>query len=194
MASAQVFPFPTCNVGPMHHGHIILPLGVSTVEECKTSTTQFLLSHGATFFCPHTWDIKLLASVADDAARNALCTSYYNALAAKESPIHLFRPTLAQGGLPAEVREHNYVLVFGLAVLRACVFVCTFVPHPLGHWVTGSLGTGTKGTFVRIYPSNSLTPPLPLLFITIGSRPAHLVGEPRHLPHQLLWHKQCRWS
>ena len=105
VASAQVFPFPTCNVGPMHHGHIILPLGVSTVEECKTSTTQFLLSHGATFFCPHTWDIKLLASVADDAARNALCTSYYNALAAKESPIHLFRPTLAQGGLPAEVRE-----------------------------------------------------------------------------------------
>ena len=94
-------PFPSCNTGPMHHGHVVLPLGVGSAEECKQRGTQFLLSHGATFFCPHTWDIKLLASLADDAAREALCTSYFHAVAAGQSPIHLFRPTLEQGGLPA---------------------------------------------------------------------------------------------
>jgi hypothetical protein len=94
-------PFPQCNTGPMHHGHLVLPIGVSNADECSKSGTKFFLSHGATFFCPHTWDIKLVASLDDDAARQSLCSSYFENLALGENPIHLFRPTLDQGGLPA---------------------------------------------------------------------------------------------
>ena len=159
MASAQVFPFPTCNVGPMHHGHIILPLGVSTVEECKTSTTQFLLSHGATFFCPHTWDIKLLASVADDAMTRpgTLCAHLTTTLwQPRRVPFTSSAPPLHREAYLLRCANITMCLCLVLAVLRACVFVCTRT-----HWVTGSLGTrtGTQGTFVRFYPSNSLTPP-----------------------------------
>ncbi len=98
---ASTAPFANCNVGPMHHGHLVLPVGVSDADECSKSSTQFILSHGATFFCPHTWDIKLLASLQDDEARRSLCDSYFHSLAIGESPKHLFRPTLDQGGLPA---------------------------------------------------------------------------------------------
>lgn len=97
-------PFPQCNTGPMHHGHVVLPLGVKSAEECSKAGTQFLLSHGATFFCPHTWDIKLVASLKDDEARSSLCESYFSSYFGGESPIHLFRPTLDQGGLPATAR------------------------------------------------------------------------------------------
>jgi len=97
----SVSPFPSCNVGPMHHTHLILPLS-KTVEECSQSTSRFMLSHGATFFCPHTWDIKLLAQIVEDDARATTCQSYFNALATGQSPLHAFRPTLEQGGLPQE--------------------------------------------------------------------------------------------
>ena len=95
-----VAPFSSCNVGPMHHSHLIVPLA-ATEDECALETSRFLLSHGATFFCPHTWDIKLLASIDEDAARETLCSSYFNALANDLSPMHAFRPDLDQGGLPA---------------------------------------------------------------------------------------------
>jgi hypothetical protein len=93
-------PFPSCNVGPMHHSHLIVPLA-ATEEECALDSSRFLLSHGATFFCPHTWDIKLLASIEEDAARETLCGSYFNAVENGLSPTHAFRPDLDQGGLPA---------------------------------------------------------------------------------------------
>jgi hypothetical protein len=58
----DVAPFPACNTGPMHHSHLIVPLA-ATEEDCVLESSRFLLSHGATLFCPHTWDIKLLASM-----------------------------------------------------------------------------------------------------------------------------------
>ena len=61
-------PFADCNQGPMHHTHLVLPLA-NTEADCALSTAKFFLSHGATFFCPHTWDVKLLASVVEDDAR-----------------------------------------------------------------------------------------------------------------------------
>lgn len=96
-----VAPFPACNFGPMHHTHLIIPLAANEFE-CAKDTSRFLLSHGATFFCPHTWDIKLLASIVEDEPRSILCNSYFNALNTSQSPMHAFRPTLQQGGLPAE--------------------------------------------------------------------------------------------
>jgi hypothetical protein len=96
-----VSPFPDCNVGPMHHTHLIIPLA-ATEQECAQDTSRFMLSHGATFFCPHTWDIKLLVNIEEDGPRQATCTSYFNAIKNGQSPIHAFRPTLGQGMLPAE--------------------------------------------------------------------------------------------
>ena len=97
---AQVAPFPQCNVGPMHHAHLILPLAADELT-CSASDARFVLSHGATFFCPHTWDIKLLAAIVEDDARATLCESYFSALAAGAPPTHSFRPMLDQGELPA---------------------------------------------------------------------------------------------
>jgi len=97
-------PFPTCNIGPMHHAHMIIPVSPAnmTLASCSAPSQKFLLSHGATFFCPHTWDIKLLATVAEDAARVTLCQDYFNSIEKGLSPMYIFRPTLDQGGLPAE--------------------------------------------------------------------------------------------
>ena len=94
-------PFPGCNIGPTHHSHLIVPLSTSE-SACALPTAQFLLSHGATFFCPHTWDVKLLARIVEDDARATLCSSYFGAVDSDASPIHAFRPTFPQGGLPAE--------------------------------------------------------------------------------------------
>jgi len=74
----------------------------ATEEACMNDTARFVLSHGATFFCPHTWDVKLLAQIVEDDARATLCKSFFSAVANGESPKHAFRPTLPQGGLPAE--------------------------------------------------------------------------------------------
>ena len=93
-------PFPECNVGPTHHGFLALPLA-ATEQACAAPGAKFFLTHGATFFCPHAWDVKLLAAVAEDDARAALCESYFGALAAGGAPTHMVRPTLPPGGLPA---------------------------------------------------------------------------------------------
>lgn len=68
-------------------------------------SAQFFLSHGATFFCPHTYDVKLLATIAEDAARATLCDSYFDSLAHPGASVkHVLRPTLPAGGLPALAR------------------------------------------------------------------------------------------
>ena len=90
----------TCDFGPNHHSHLVLPLADSIVA-CTQADSLFFLSHGATWFCPHTYDVKLLATVAEDEARATLCKSYFGSLAKHESPKHVLRPTLPAGGLPA---------------------------------------------------------------------------------------------
>jgi hypothetical protein len=68
-------PFEACNFGPTHHSHLVLPLAL-TVTECKDRGANFVMSHGAAFFCPHTYDVKLLATIAEDDARATLCETY----------------------------------------------------------------------------------------------------------------------
>lgn len=89
-----------------HHSHLTLPLAHSRTA-CKQPAAKFFLSHGATFFCPHTFDVKLLATIHEDAARATLCDSHFDALGQAEkgvSPKHVLRPTLPAGGLPALAR------------------------------------------------------------------------------------------
>ena len=100
-ALGAVAPFPTCNFGPKYHTHLIIPLA-TTESECARSSSRFFLSHGATFFCPHTWDIKLLVAIEEDSSRSTLCASYFKSLDNNVSPMHAFRPELPQGGLPGE--------------------------------------------------------------------------------------------
>ena len=59
----------------MHHAHLIVPMA-ATEEACMNDTARFVLSHGATFFCPHTWDVRLLAQIVEDDARAMLCVSF----------------------------------------------------------------------------------------------------------------------
>ena len=66
----------------------------------NTRTTP--CSHGATFFCPHTYDVKILATIVEDDARATLCESFYKHK--QTFPIHAFRPTLPAGGLPDEAQ------------------------------------------------------------------------------------------
>lgn len=99
-SSCVAAPDATCDFGPTHHSHIILPLA-KTVSACKAPGAEFFMSHGATFFCPHTWDVKILATITENEARNTLCESFFDPKN-KEFPIHAFRPTLPAGGLPAE--------------------------------------------------------------------------------------------
>ena len=94
----------SCNFGPTHHSHLVLLLS-PTRTECKLPAAYFFLSHGATFFCPHTYDVKLLATIVEDSARNTLCDSHFDSLEMKGgSPLHVLRPTLPAGGLPALAR------------------------------------------------------------------------------------------
>lgn len=94
-----------CNFGPTHHSHLVLPLA-PTAAACKEPTARFVLSHGATFFCPHTFDVKLLATIDQDDARATLCDTHFGALAATPpvSSKVVLRPTLPAGGLPALAR------------------------------------------------------------------------------------------
>jgi hypothetical protein len=97
----NVAPDTTCNFGPTHHSHIIVPLA-KTVDACRAADAEFFMSHGATFFCPHTWDVKILATIEEQAARDTLCESWFKN---KDTfPIHAFRPTLPAGGLPDEAQ------------------------------------------------------------------------------------------
>ena len=89
-----------CNYGPTHHSHIVLPLA-STAAACKAADARFVMSHGATFFCPHHFDIKLLATIDEAAARATLCDTHFDALASGVSSKMVLRPTLPAGGLPA---------------------------------------------------------------------------------------------
>jgi hypothetical protein len=94
------FAEEACDFGPTHHSHLALPLAENAAS-CKLSDATFFLSHGATFFCPHTFDVKLLATIVEDDARATLCDSHFESLAAGRSPKHVLRPTLPAGGLPA---------------------------------------------------------------------------------------------
>lgn len=89
-----------CNFGPTHHSHLTLPRAASR-DACKKQDATFFLSHGATFFCPHTYDVKLLATIVEDGARATLCDSHFDAVATGASTKHVLRPTLPAGGLPA---------------------------------------------------------------------------------------------
>jgi len=97
-------PNDSCNFGPTHHSHLSVPLS-PTRTACKLAEAYFFLSHGATFFCPHTYDVKLLATVVEDSARNTLCDSHFDSLEMEgASPLHVLRPTLPAQGLPALAR------------------------------------------------------------------------------------------
>jgi hypothetical protein len=82
----------------------VLPLTDDAIA-CKQKGAPFFLSHGATFFCPHTFDVKLLATIAEDDARAALCDAHFEALGVDGvSSKVLLNPTLPAGGLPALAR------------------------------------------------------------------------------------------
>ena len=104
-AATSLSASDACNFGPTHHSHLVLPLA-PTAAACKEPTAHFLLSHGATFFCPHTFDVKLLATIDQDDARATLCDTHFGALAATPpvSSKVVLRPTLPAGGLPALAR------------------------------------------------------------------------------------------
>ena len=89
-----------CNFGPTHHSHLVLPTS-SSAEDCVLPSATFVLSHGATFFCPHTFDVKLLATIREDDARSILCETHFKAVEERISSKVLLRPTLPAGGLPA---------------------------------------------------------------------------------------------
>ena len=74
-----------CNFGPTHHSHLVLPINVDR-DRCKLKYSLFFLSHGATFFCPHMYDVKLLAQIEEDDARELLCDTHFDAL---EKKFHL---------------------------------------------------------------------------------------------------------
>lgn len=100
LSSAAWAANDACDFGPTHHSHLALPLADSAAT-CKLKDATFFLSHGATFFCPHTFDVKLLATIVEDEARHTLCDSHFDNLAPGQSPKHVLRPTLPAGGLPA---------------------------------------------------------------------------------------------
>ena len=93
----------TCNFGPTHHSHLVLPTA-TTLAACQLRGATFLLSHGATFFCPHTFDVKLLATIVQDTARATLCATHFSARAQGVSSKMVLRPTLPAGGLPRLAR------------------------------------------------------------------------------------------
>lgn len=93
-------PASQCNFGPTHHSHLVIPTA-NSIGNCQLPNATFLLSHGATFFCPHTYDVKLLATIKEDDQRKLLCTVHFSAIRDNISSKVLLRPTLPAGGLPA---------------------------------------------------------------------------------------------
>lgn len=65
---------------------------------------RFVLSHGAAFFCPHTFDVKFLGTIDEDSARATLCETHFAALAKGVSSKMALRPNLEAGQLPALAR------------------------------------------------------------------------------------------
>ena len=101
--SAAAFSADACNFGPTHHSHIVLPLA-SDRTSCAKQGAHFFMSHGATFFCPHTFDVKLLATIQEGDARKTLCDKHFDGVDTKKSSKVALRPTLPAGGLPALAR------------------------------------------------------------------------------------------
>ena len=101
--SAASFAADKCNFGPTHHSHIVLPLA-SDKASCAKQDAHFFMSHGATFFCPHTFDVKLLTTIKEDNARKVLCDTHFESIASGSSSKVSLRPTLPAGGLPALAR------------------------------------------------------------------------------------------
>eukprot|EP00944_MAST-04C_sp_MAST-4C-sp1_P005127 g5127.t1 len=101
--SAASFAADKCNFGPTHHSHIVLPLA-SDKASCAKQDAQFFMSHGATFFCPHTFDVKLLTTIQEDDARKVLCDTHFENIESESSSKVSLRPTLPAGGLPALAR------------------------------------------------------------------------------------------
>ena len=82
--SAAAFSADACNFGPTHHSHIVLPLA-SDRTSCAKQGAHFFMSHGATFFCPHTFDVKLLATIQEGDARKTLCDKHFDGVDTKKS-------------------------------------------------------------------------------------------------------------
>jgi hypothetical protein len=77
------------------HGFLVLPLS-DNATDCQ-STNAFLLSHGATFSCPHGYNVKLTATIADDGARSAVCSALYSRSGRGWVVVG---PSLPENGLP----------------------------------------------------------------------------------------------
>ena len=98
------------------HGFLVAPLAAS-VEQCGVEGTPFFLSHGATFFCPHTYDVKLIGFFNNDAnslaAQITLCKAYF---ASKKDPNasikYVLLPTLPINGLPSKNATSPFFLHF----------------------------------------------------------------------------------
>lgn len=89
-----------CNFGPTHHSHLLLPTA-DTLHECLAPGAKFVMSHGATFFCPHTFDVKLLGTIEEAEAQTLLCNTHFASIHSGVSSKMVLRPTLPAGGLPA---------------------------------------------------------------------------------------------
>jgi len=94
-----------------HHSHLVIPL-TTTEEACGAEGAKFLFSHGATFFCPHTFDVKLLGTFSNNTQQQVLCSNFFDAYdeysPTAEVPVSLkfvLRPTLPVNGLPATGAE-----------------------------------------------------------------------------------------
>ena len=84
-----------------HHSHLVVPLA-KTYESCTSPSATFLLSHGATFFCPHTYDIKQLATFEAAGPQALVCKAFFQALSVPTASLKLaLRPTLNANELPA---------------------------------------------------------------------------------------------
>eukprot|EP00051_Salpingoeca_urceolata_P029292 m.489489 g.489489 ORF g.489489 m.489489 type:complete len:326 (-) comp26809_c0_seq1:60-1037(-) len=92
-----------CNFGPTHHSHLVLPQA-DTLQGCLKPEARFVLSHGATFFCPHTFDVKLLATIDEPEAQATLCENHFHSIERGVSSKMVLRPTLPAGGLPKLAR------------------------------------------------------------------------------------------
>jgi len=165
-AASPVAPFPSCNIGPMHHAHLILPIA-DTEASCLKDSARFMLSHGATFFCPHTWDVKLLVHIVEDDARATFCKSFFDAVAAGVTATHAFRPTLEQGGLPAEA----------LGQLKTWKSEWIYWVHEFGKDNDAGPGAGWNTTTIRSEPTTVVIEQV------LYSRQFDLQPSPAHLTY-----------
>jgi len=78
------------------HGFLVLPVSLN-VTDCENGGS-FLLSHGSTFACPHGYNVKLTASIADDVARAIVCNAFFSREGAPGWVV--VGPSLPENGLP----------------------------------------------------------------------------------------------